>query len=128
MALMNLSFPDLREIESDELAFSIIQNLVLSAEDTMVEVSLLSLSFGEQLDLVLGPSVLQHYRNFNDAFPHFSLLPHVRKLFLSRSLHPALTFLHRCRGPATSITAKILVLGNVLLRATVLYMAAIMWM
>ena len=60
MALMNLSFPDLREIESDELAFSIIQNLVLSAEDTMVEVSLLSLSFGEQLDLVFGPSVLQH--------------------------------------------------------------------
>ena len=129
MALINLSFPDLREMEPNELAFSIIQNLALSAEDTMVEVSLLSLSFGEQLDLVLGPLVLQHYRNSDYAFPRVRLLSHVGKHFLSPSMRPALTFLDRYRDPATSVTTRILVLVNALLYvSTASYMAAIIWM
>ena len=69
----NLEPPDAdsRIIEPSTLALNIIQDSTAGAGDSMVEVSLSSLLFGEHpWHLVLRPPFSQKYRHFDGAIPH----------------------------------------------------------
>ena len=82
MSLYNHSaLPDseFRTIEVNTLALNIIQDSTSRAGDSMVEISLSSLLFGEHLwHSVLYLRSSQKHRRFDGAIPHGNILSRVR--------------------------------------------------
>ena len=79
MSSNNSTTPDFRPVELNTLALGIIKDAALDAEDSIAELALSSLLFGEELSLTLPDSwLLQGCRSFDDALRLVYLLSYVR--------------------------------------------------
>ena len=75
MSLDNSTLPTI-QLNTGALAY--LQRIARTEGDTMSQVSLASLSFGEQLCLLSGSPHLQDNRDIDHSCRHFYILPHVR--------------------------------------------------
>ena len=85
MSLYNSTLPEYREIELNTAALALIQEFALSAVPTTAQISLSSLSFGQEPYLLThgSPGLHEYYRSPDNYCRHFHIFPHVRRQFSS---------------------------------------------
>ena len=108
-------------------ALNILRDSIVNGGDTMVEMSLLSLFFGEDVDLVLESPFSPDNRCFDSSILHLHVLSAVRKGPFSL-VGPELTPRDSRHRSLTHTNVRILVFSTVLLYlSNGAYVAALIW-
>ena len=128
MTLDNSTPPDLRSIELNTLALDILQNAAISATSTVVQVSLSSLSFGEEPQAC---QILNHCSENTTGVLTIVVIAAIYFLMSERTFvsnKTTLTPYDSSRGSVAQTNGRILLLCTILLYgSTVTYMAALIW-
>ena len=128
MTLDNSTPPDLRSIELNTLALDILQNAAISATSTVVQVSLSSLSFGEEPQAC---QILNHCSEKTTGVLTIVVIAAIYFLMSERTFvsnKTTLTPYDSSRGSVAQTNGRILLLCTTLLYgSTVTYMAALIW-